>query len=199
MKRHARVLILATFLAAGALIAGAARIHAWGAVGHHIVARIAWSQMTSAARDRANTLLERGGMDAFVAAATWADDVRQDRPETYNWHFVNIHVTEGKYDAVRHCVASDRGDCVIGAIARLRTQIVDPSRSATLRSEDLKFLIHFVGDMHQPLHTVDNKDRGGNDVRVEALRGEEGRATNLHAAWDTGMINLSSETETARA
>ncbi|HXT68289.1 MAG TPA: S1/P1 nuclease [Vicinamibacterales bacterium] len=174
------------------------RVSAWGAVGHHIVARIAWAQMTPAARERATALLE-GGMDAFVAAATWADEVRQERPETYNWHFVNIHVSEGKYDAARHCPASDRGDCVIAAIARLRTQVVDASRPASLRAEDLKFLIHFVGDLHQPLHSIDNKDRGGNDVRVEALRGEDGRATNLHAAWDTGMINLSPETEAARA
>ena len=67
-----------------------------------------------------------------------------------------------------------------------------------LRAEALKFLIHFVGDLHQPLHAIDNHDRGGNDVRVAALRGEDGRATNLHAAWDTGVINLSPETEAAR-
>lgn len=172
---------------------------AWGAIGHRVLARIAWAQMTPTARDRASALLDGGGMDAFVSVATWADDVRNDRPETYNWHFVNIPVGEGKYDAARHCVPSDRGDCVIGAIARLRETLADQSKPAAARAEALKFLIHFVGDMHQPLHTIDNKDRGGNDVRVEALRGADGRATNLHAAWDTGMINLSTETEVARA
>ena len=88
---------------------------------------------------------------------------------------------------------------MVAAIARLRAELVDPGRSAALRAESLKFLIHFVGDLHQPLHTIDNKDRGGNDVRVEALRGEDGRATTLHGAWDTGLINLSDETEAARA
>jgi nuclease S1 len=175
------------------------RVSAWGAQGHHVVARIAWALMTPAARDRASALLDDQGMDAFVAAATWADDVRQDRPATYNWHFVNIHVSETKYDSGRHCPPSDRGDCVIAAIARLRSELVDSSRTPALKAESLKFLIHFVGDMHQPLHAIDNKDRGGNDVKVEALRGEDGRATTLHGAWDTGLINLSDETEVARA
>jgi hypothetical protein len=174
-------------------------VGAWGAQGHHIVARIAWALMTPAAREHASALLDGGGMDAFVASATWADDVRSERPGTYNWHFVNIPVSEGHYDAARHCPPTERGDCVVAEIARLRAELVEPGRSAALKSEALKFLIHFVGDLHQPLHTIDNKDRGGNDVRVEALRGGDGRATNLHAAWDTGMINLSDETEAARA
>ena len=180
-------------------IAGTGTVSAWGAQGHHVVARVAWALMTPLARERASALLDGQGMDAFVAAATWADDIRQDRPATYNWHFVNIHVSETKYDATRHCPPTERGDCVVAAIARLRAELVDANRSPELRAESLKFLIHFVGDMHQPLHTIDNKDRGGNDVKVEALRGEDGRATTLHGAWDTGLINLSDETEAARA
>jgi len=200
MKR--RVITSVLIAAATLWLAGTGTALAWGAQGHHVVARIAWALMTPAARDRTSALLvvQGGqGMDAFVAAATWADDVRQDRPATYNWHFVNIHVSETKYDAVQHCPPSERGDCVVAAIARLRAELVDANRSPELRAESLKFLIHFVGDMHQPLHTIDNKDRGGNDVKVEPLRGEDGRATTLHGAWDTGLINLSDETEAARA
>jgi hypothetical protein len=140
-----------------------------------------------------------GGLDEFVAAATWADEVRNDRPQTYNWHFVDIPVGEARYDAKRDCPDTDKGDCVIAAIARARVDVVDAARPGALRAESLKFLIHFVGDLHQPLHSIDNHDRGGNDVRVNALRGEDGRATNLHAVWDTGLINLSAETEAARA
>jgi hypothetical protein len=191
--------VCCAFLAAAMIVAIEARPAAWGAVGHHIVARIAWALMTPAARDRANELLDKGGFDAFVAAGTWADEVRQDRPATYNWHFVNIHVSESAYDAAKHCAASDRGDCVVAAIARLRAQIVDADSTPLQRTEALKFLIHFVGDLHQPLHTFDNRDRGGNDVRVAALRGDDGRPTNLHAVWDTALINLSPESEAARA
>jgi hypothetical protein len=194
------------FLASATLIALAivmspqavAPVSAWGAVGHRVVARIAWALMTPAARSQATSLLE-GGQDAFVAAGTWADEVRSNRPETYNWHFVDIPVGQPRYDATRDCPPTEKGDCVIAEIARARVELVESSRSVPLKGEALKFLIHFVGDLHQPLHAVDNHDRGGNDVKVAALRGEEGRATNLHSAWDTGLINLSTETEAARA
>lgn len=184
-----------------------ASLSAWGVVGHRVVARLAWALMTPAARDHAASLFEVGpepGRDtraheAFVAAATWADEVRPDRPETYNWHFVDIPVGEARYDAARDCPPTEKGDCAIAQIARARLEVVDASRSLALRAEALKFLIHIVGDLHQPLHAIDNHDRGGNDVKVAALRGEDGRGTNLHAVWDTGLVNLSTETEIARA
>ena len=189
-----------TALAALVLIAspGGVRVFAWGAVGHRVVARIAWALMTPAARERATALLG-GGQDVFVAAATWADEIRSSRPETYNWHFVDIPIDARRYDPARDCRSSDKGDCVIAEIARARAELADASRSDALKAESLKFLIHFVGDLHQPLHAIDNHDRGGNDVKVMALRGEDGRNTNLHSAWDTGLINLSDETEAARA
>ena len=175
-----------------------ASVAAWGAVGHHVVARVAWARLTPAARTQAMTLVG-GGLEEFVAAATWPDEIRTARPETYNWHFVDIPVGEPRYDAARDCPATEKGDCVIAAIARFRVDVVEAERSVALKGEALKFLIHFVGDLHQPLHSIDNHDRGGNDVKVNALRGEDGRATNLHAVWDTGLINLSTETEAARA
>jgi hypothetical protein len=194
------------FVAATALVAFAiamspgavAPVSAWGAIGHRVVARIAWARMTPAARTEAATLLD-GGQDAFVTAGTWADEVRSTRPETYNWHFVDIPADQPRYDAKRDCPPTEKGDCVIAEIARAQIELVEAGRSIPLKGEALKFLIHFVGDLHQPLHAIDNHDRGGNDVKVAALRGEEGRATNLHSAWDTGLINLSTETEAARA
>jgi nuclease S1 len=177
---------------------GTVGVSAWGAQGHHVVARMAWALMTPAARAEAERLLG-GGQDVFVAAATWADDVRSSRPETYNWHFVDIPADRAHYDAARDCRPTDKGDCVIAEIARARAELAEPGRPDALKAESLKFLIHFVGDVHQPLHAIDNHDRGGNDVKVAALRGEAGRDTNLHAAWDTGLINLSTETEAARA
>jgi hypothetical protein len=144
-------------------------------------------------------LLDRGGAEAFITAATWADEVRNARPESYNWHFVDIRVPFDTYVPTRDCPTNERGDCVIAALARMRGTVIDPKRPAAERSEALKFIIHFVGDLHQPLHATDNHDRGGNDVRVLALRAEDGRNTNLHSVWDTGLINLSTETEPARA
>lgn len=195
MNWRGRMLVGAAIVA---MVVGAPHVSAWGVVGHRVVARIAWARMTPAARAAATTLLP-GGQDTFVVASTWADEVRSERPETYNWHFVDIPYAETHYSAERDCPATDKGDCVIQEIARARADLADATRTSVERAEALKFLIHFVGDLHQPLHAIDNHDRGGNDVKVLALRGDEGRNTNLHAVWDTGLINLSDETEAARA
>jgi hypothetical protein len=194
---HRRCLVVLGLAAAG-LFPRAVPLSAWGTEGHHIVARLAWALMTPRARDEATTLLG-GGEEMFIAYTTWADEVRPTRPETYNWHFVDIPVGEAHFDAGRDCKPTARGDCVIAEIARASAEVTEATRSANLKAESLKFLIHFVGDLHQPLHAVDDHDRGGNDVRVAALGGEDGRATNLHALWDTGLIGLSTETEEARA
>jgi hypothetical protein len=113
MRRH-----LAVLLAAVAVLLTSPRASAFGAVGHHVVARIAWALMSATAQDRAAALLD-GRQDVFVASSTWADEVRSAKPETYNWHFVDIPVGITTYDAARDCPATG-GDCVIAAIARLR-------------------------------------------------------------------------------
>lgn len=173
-------------------------LSAWGAQGHHVVARLAWALMTVPTRSAVTALLG-GGQDVFVSSSTWADEIRPSRPETANWHFVDIPVDQDHYDPTRDCRPSPHGDCVIAEIARARAELADTARPTSLKAESLKFLIHFVGDIHQPLHAIDNHDRGGNDVRVTALRDAAGRTTSLHAVWDTGLINLSDETEAAQA
>jgi hypothetical protein len=162
------------------------RVAAWGAEGHHLVARVAWSQMSDAARRAATDLL---GGDDFVASSTWADEVRSLRPETYNWHFVDIPYDATNYDPARDCAATPRGDCVVAAITREIRDITDTSLSKDKRKEALKFLIHFVGDLHQPLHSIDNHDKGGNDVRVSLTTTPSGRPTNLHSIWDSAILS----------
>ena len=92
-----------------------AQLGAWGGQGHHIIARIALSRLTPEVQRTVTALL---GPEDFVTISTWADDVRSARPETYNWHFVNIPHGPSKYDAARDCKPSDRGDCVVAAIER---------------------------------------------------------------------------------
>src|SRR5262249_19985903 len=115
----------------------------------------------------------------------WADVIRDDRPETYNWHFVNIETDKSDYVAARDCAPSDKGDCAVAAIERLRTVLADKKAKEATRLEALKFLIHIVGDMHQPLHCADHHDLGGNEVQVKYC----GEGTNLHHAWDSDMIH----------
>src|SRR5262249_9745305 len=106
-RRLAGAALVVGVLAAWPL--GSDRLSAWGAQGHHIVARIAWARMTDRAREEATTLLG-GGMDEFVSSATWADDVRPKRPETFNWHFVDIPSGVTRYNQARDCRPSDKGD-----------------------------------------------------------------------------------------
>lgn len=177
----------------------AAPLHAWGGAGHHVIVRIALSQMTPDARRLVHDLL--GDEDA-IDASTWADRVRGDRPATYNWHFVNVPIGERAYVATRDCPATDSGDCVVAEIARARTETRDRTRSRESRAESLKFLLHFVGDMHQPLHTIGNRDRGGNDVStvVDGYAPAPGRGQpNLHSVWDSVLIGRRGLDETALA
>jgi hypothetical protein len=177
---------------------GAADLHAWGPAGHEVVVRIALSRMTPEAKAFVLDML--GGEDP-VAASNWADQIRRDRPETYNWHFVNIPYGAERYDAARDCRETPAGDCVIAEIARARRVLRDSSRSPAARAESLRFLLHFVGDLHQPLHSIDHDDRGGNDVIVQidgyTPPSDRPMPPNLHAAWDTILIDargLDSET-----
>jgi hypothetical protein len=172
--------------------AAAVRAIAWGAEGHRVVARVAWSQMTDAAKHAAQRLL---GEEDFVTSSNWADEIRSGRPETYNWHFVDIPYDAKTYDAARDCKPTEKGDCIIAELTRAQHAVGDASLPIDQRKEALKFLIHFVGDLHQPLHTIDNQDLGGNKVHLTI----GGRTTNLHAVWDTGIINMKPMGEAAYA
>lgn len=171
-----------------AFIAASRPVRAWGGTGHRIIARIALQLMTPEARRDAIALI--GSADDFVALSTWADSVRRDHPETANWHFVSIPFGATTYDAARDCKATEQGDCVLAELDRTRAIIADPSRTAADRQEALKYLIHFLGDFHQPLHNIGNNDRGGNDVRIDAVADVDlaGRQANLHSLWDSLLI-----------
>ena len=182
-----RLSVSLLLVAASAAIAHPARLLAWGVEGHRLVARIALSQLTPAAKDAVTRLL---GTEDFVAVSTWADEVRSQRPETYNWHFVDIPYGEKKYNATRDCPSSEKGDCLIAELVRAEKTMRDHARSDDARREALKFFIHFMGDLHQPLHAIDNHDKGGNDVRA-AIEGHPPAAgrnnPSLHAAWDSAL------------
>lgn len=184
MKR-ARTLLLYTLVA----LFGAPDLHAWGPVGHQVVVRIALSQMTPEAQALVRDLLAD---EDPVEASNWADRVRSDRPNTYNWHFVDVPYGEHAYEPARDCRQTDSGDCVIAAIARERNDVVDRRLPGAARADALRFLLHFVGDLHQPLHAIDNHDRGGNDVLV-AVDGytpppDRTYPLNLHGVWDSVLI-----------
>jgi hypothetical protein len=152
---------------------------AWGAEGHEIVAGIALQELTPKAREQVAALL---GSDAMlVHDSNWADEVRTQRPETGPWHFVDIPLQAPGYDAARDCAG---GNCAVAQIANTRAILADPRSSVGAKQAALRFLIHLVVDVHQPLHTEDNDDHGGNAVHV----GGQGDRTTLHHVWDTVVV-----------
>jgi S1/P1 Nuclease len=153
----------------------------WGGEGHDLVARIAQAQLSAKVRAKVDAILGPGV--TIVSISSWADSVRRERSESGPWHYIDIPIDQPHLDMARDCA---KGDCVVGAIARFRAELKNPATPPEKRKEALEFIVHFVGDMHQPLHCSDNKDKGGNDVHVQ-LAGSD-RPGNLHGAWDSGIL-----------
>lgn len=152
---------------------------AWSPPGHEIAAAIALGQLTPQARAQVTRLL--GSPAMMIHDANWADEIRDARPETGPWHYVDIPLQAAGYDARRDC---PDGDCVVVQIERDRRVLADRRASNAARAEALRFLIHFVADLHQPLHAEDNGDKGGNQVRVRVGR----MRANLHKVWDNDVV-----------
>jgi len=135
---------------------------------------------------------------SLASVASWADDVRDDRPATYRWHFVSIPINRATYDSAQDCQNLDDGDCVVAEIDRAR-QDVRCGSDASARTEALKFLVHFLGDLHQPFHTV-LEEIGMNNHAVTTRIGGKTCANNcrffqlksadenLHLVWDSTLI-----------
>ena len=150
----------------------------WGSQGHQIIATIAQSQLTPAARKEVDRLLALEPGATLESVSTWADEHRN--PATAAWHYVNMPRGNCVYEAQRDC---PDGRCVVEAIQK-QSDILQSSVSDDKKLLALKYLVHFVGDVHQPLHAGYADDRGGNTYQLQAFM----RGSNLHAFWDTGLI-----------
>jgi hypothetical protein len=169
-------------LLCAALLIVASSSFAWGRAGHQVVANVAQERLSPAARKAIAALLKGA---TLASVSTEADDYRNMHPETERWHWVDIPITAGHYDATRDCQnVRGEGDCILAEIDRLVATLKDRSRPEVDRVQALKFLVHFVGDLHCPVHAGDNHDRGGNNTPVTFF----GRPTNLHSVWDTRLI-----------
>ena len=119
----------------------------------------------------------------MVLDSSWADEIRSDRPETAAWHYVNIELGSGGYNAARDCPG---GDCVVAQINRDAAILSESHASRAAKVEALRFLIHFVGDVHQPLHAADRQDKGGNDIKLRW----HGKRLSLHQVWDQDVVTV---------
>ena len=166
----------------GALLAG--DVLAWSAEGHRIVGHIAEARLTPAARAEVDRLLAGEADPTLAGIAAWADELRANDPErgkaTAKWHYINFQ-GRCEFQPALDCPGND---CVVGAINRQYLQLAQHERSDAERREALKFLVHFVGDVHQPLHSGPRDDAGGNRYQVNL----HGKGSNLHRIWDGTIL-----------
>jgi len=189
-----------------AAMIGIAPLHAaaWGDDGHAVVARIAEGFLVPDVRQRVLDMLAADDDDLtshdLGGEATWADKLRDSNRggaqlKTRQWHFVDIELDGPDIDSAcfQHpslpegAVAADgvADDCVVDKVEQFAAELAAPQTDAAERTKALKFLLHFVGDLHQPLHAGDDHDRGGNDKRVVS---KGFKAGNLHHFWDTEFV-----------
>lgn len=170
--------------------------HAWGPQGHKLVALVATEHLTPTARRNVKFLL---GKETLADVASWPDAYRPLETQTGFWHYVDIPEHAGTYDRERDCPtqpnvkagsAGDKWrDCVVDRILFFEGRLGDATLDTADRATALKYLVHFISDIHQPLHTT-GVEKGGNGIPVVVF----GSSTcgkypcNLHSVWDSGLI-----------
>jgi hypothetical protein len=189
-----------------AVLLAPSSLFGWGCDGHRVVAFLARAHLTQAASGEVDRLLHAAPVDVssnrycpdppadvMAAVASWADDVRAGKKNGV-WHYIDIPRTTTKRTKITAWCppispasgGKDAAGCVVDAIEYFAKILSDKSRSDADRAEALRYLIHFVGDIHQPLHAIDDSDQGGNCDPVR-FAGDPA-ATNLHSLWDSWLL-----------
>jgi hypothetical protein len=196
-RSNVGVLVMA-FVAAAAAVPD---LGAWGQPGHRLVALVAAGRLTARARSEVARLLPGSSL---AGVATWADDMVPDHSQTGPWHYVNIPDNANGYDRDRDCPPqpgaraggrNDRWrDCAVDRILHNQQRLADASLDRADRAIALKYLVHFIGDLHQPLHAL-GQARGGNDIPVVAFGSPTCHYSDgtpypcqLHGIWDTTLV-----------
>lgn len=180
-----------------ALLAASPAALAWSALGHRLVGAIAERHLDPAAEAQVRALLAGEPDPTLAGVAYWADALRNDDPPrfkaTSRWHYINARGGGCDFDLARDC---PDGGCVVAQIERQRVILADRTQPREARRDALKFLVHLVGDAHQPMHAGDRTDAGGNQYQISLATALEPEAyardkyvdgvmgTNLHSVWD---------------
>jgi hypothetical protein len=190
VHRAARRPALAAAVLVTAALAGAQRrALAWGQDGHVIVARLAEKHLNATAKQQIKALLN-GRELADVASA--ADDWRIVHTSTGAWHFVNIPRAATDFQDARDCA---KRACAVDALADQLAKLSSTATPPAERRLALRFVVHLAGDLHQPLHAIDDGDHGGNDVKARLVLSDpefpfdSGQFSSLHSLWDADLID----------
>jgi len=161
-------------------------IRAWGTTGHRVIAEVAERNLNGKAKKNVKHLLDKQHMAYW---ANWADFIKSDKTgkwdHTHIWHFVNAPANMPKNEFLVYIKNLEQPN-VYKAINELKVIVKDKNKSKEERKEALVFLIHLMGDMHQPMHTGREEDRGGNKIKVSWF----GQTTNLHSLWDSKLVDF---------
>jgi hypothetical protein len=152
---------------------------AWGRFGHRASAKLTATLLSPEAQAALRDILDPG--ESIADASTWADEHSRDIPGSASWHYVNVPISARSYDP-RDCRG---GNCVVAKIEEFRQVLLNPNAPRARRRMALRYLIHLVQDLHQPLHVGDDNNRGGNGLQVQFNRNDR---TNLHQVWDSGLF-----------
>lgn len=156
------------------------QVFAWGQTGHRVTGEIAQNYLSIEAQAAVTELL---GVEDLAEASTYADEMRSNPSEFWRrtaspWHYVNVKAGE-KYSG-----APPEGDAV-SALERFSKTIKNPEATREAKQLALRFIVHIIGDLHQPFHSGTSEDRGGNLIFVEFF----GEQTNIHSVWDTSLVD----------
>lgn len=192
-KRRRSRLLIAALLCLGI----ATTAYAWSRLGHGLVGELAERHLDPKAKAEVARLLAGEPDPTLGGVASWADDLRNTDPErfkqTSRWHYINAKGGGCDFDMARDC---PDGNCVVGAIEKQRAILADRSQPLDARRDALKFVVHLVGDAHQPMHAGNRTDSGGNGYQISLRTPIEPEAyakknyvdgvmgTNLHSIWD---------------
>jgi hypothetical protein len=157
---------------------------AWGVLGHRIVGEIADQYLTSKARAEIRKIL---GNESIAMSANWADFIKSDSTFNYlnSWHYINLDSGMTRNEILSY-LKTDTVTDVYTRINFLVSELKKKNLSIDKKRMYLRLLIHFVGDVHQPMHIGRRQDLGGNRVRVNWFN----TPTNLHAVWDESLVNF---------
>lgn len=153
---------------------------AWGPIGHRVVGQIAFEHLNPKTKKEITKILEN---ERLSMVSTWPDFIRSDRAwdKAVTWHYVTI--PDGQTYAQ---IEKEKSGDIVEAIERFKDELKSKKVNLEQKKIALKFLVHLVGDIHQPLHVGKPGDKGGNDVKVKWFKEE----TNLHHVWDESLINF---------
>ena len=177
------------------LIIGSLSLLSWGVVAHRSIAKIAENHLSLKAKSAVMGLL---GTESMPMVSTYADDVRPTKEFSYTapWHYINLE--QGlSYQEYVVALKADTSANVYNGLLKMEKQLRDTKSTRAQKVFALKFIIHLIGDLHQPFHVGRGEDKGGNDIKVKF----RGRDTNMHALWDSGLVEYNgfSFTEMATA